>query len=159
MKPDLTKGELLIGDVLVTPNVNEDALFNSDVFKTSDEKGSRFVIFDSINDTDINGQMFTVEAYFTKGKLYKIILKPTNLEMPNPGYPDEKYQAVRRAACDKWLIDAFGYKGEIKENERESSMKYSFDWGCIYSASTFWGRNEFSAGKIYIRVSEGCNHE
>lgn len=53
----------------------------------------------------VEGYTFTAEIIFIDKHINKIQLIPVNLEMEDPGYPDEKYQQEKKEGCKFFFKD------------------------------------------------------
>ena len=98
------------------------------------------------NEALVDNQKFRCKFVLYNGKVESIMLLPVNLNMPDPGYPEEAYQTEKRAVCDAWLTKELGNP----DYRDDSATMYEFNWGRICAISYLGGRNEFAGGFIEI---------
>ena len=94
----------------------------------------------------VDGYTFNIKIIFIDKQIDKIQLTPVNLEMKDPGYPDEKYQDEKKKVADSFLRVNLGNP----QKENEAVLYYEFDWGSVSSVAFLSGRNEYTGGFIEI---------
>lgn len=138
---DLSKGQLQIGDYLVTPEtIYEEAKNNlklregfiPDEYNEPSEKFSPSKIL-YVEDT-IDGQDYRIQVNFYCDILKSIKLVPINLERENPGYPDDDYfnycaQIIDEKLLSKQLAD---YTPQVISKERAWGKVYDLEFGQIH---------------------------
>lgn len=143
----LKKGIISIGNFEIGANTTIDDFITCQDFDChcdSDSDHNTAVAY--CNETSIDNQIFRCKFVLYNGKVESITLLPVNLSMPDPGYPEETYQAEKRAVCDAWLAKELGNP----DYHDDSVTIYEFDWGRICAISYLGGRNEFTGGFIEI---------
>lgn len=126
--------DMSIDEVLGNPNFQSYANSNSPVNIFTSEQAN------------VDGYTFNVKIFFMNKRLDRIQLVPVNLEMKDPGYPDEKYQAEKKKVAESFLRSKLGEP--VKESE--AVLCYEFPWGKVSSISFLSGRNEYTGGFIEI---------
>ncbi len=123
-----------------------DEVLGSSEFISYMNNGGPITIF-TAEQVAVGGYTFNAKIIFINRRIDKIQLIPVNLEMDDPGYPDEKYQEEKKKVTDSFLRENLG--NPLKENE--AVLYYEFDWGSVSSIAFLSGRNEYTGG--YIEIS------
>lgn len=140
---NLSLGEIELNGVIFDKKTNIDELMGNPKFSAYVNNSSPIGILTS-KQVSVDGYTFDIKIFFINKRINKIQLTPVNLEMRDPGYPDEKYQEEKKKVADSFLQEKLGVP--LKENE--AVHYYEFDWGSISSVAFLSGRNEYTGGFI-----------
>lgn len=138
-------GKIELNDISFGNDTSIDEVLGNSKFHSYVNNNGSVDIFTAEHVT-VDGYTFNVKIIYINKRIDKIQLIPVNLEMKDPGYPDEKYQEEKKRVSDSFLKKKLG--DPLKENE--AVLYYEFDWGSISSVAFFSGRNEYTGGFIEI---------
>lgn len=140
---NLGLGKIALNDISFGMDTSMDEVLGNSKFHSY--VNSRVGIFTS-KQVVVEGYTFNAKIVFIDKHINEIQLIPVNLEMEDPGYPDEKYQQEKKKVADSFLRTNLGKP--LKENE--AVLYYEFDWGNISSVAFLSGRNEYTGGFVEI---------
>lgn len=142
---NLKLGEIKVNEVLLKRDTTMEEINNNPIFQSYDSNDDETALF-TIEQATVDGYTFFVDIYFVDKQLDNIRMEPLNLEMKDPGYPDEKYQNEKKKVCDEFLRKHLG--NPLKESK--AVLCYSFDWGSAYSVTYLRGQDAYMGGFIEI---------
>lgn len=140
---NLSLGEIELNDISFGMDTSMDEVLGNSQFHSY--VNGRVGIFTS-ELVEVEGYTFHAKIIFIDKHINKIQLIPVNLEMEDPGYPDEKYQQEKKKVTDSFLLANLGKP--LKETE--AVLYYGFGWGNISSVAFLSGRNEYTGGFVEI---------
>ena len=88
-------GELEINGVLFGRNTGIDEVINNPRFKSYVNNDGSFRSF-TAEHVNVDEYEFNIRILFINNQIAKIELVPINLEIEDPGYPDENYQLTKK---------------------------------------------------------------
>ena len=142
-------GELEINGVLFGRNTGIDEVINNPRFKSYVNNDGSFRSF-TAEHVNVDEYEFNIRILFINNQIAKIELVPINLEIEDPGYPDENYQLTKKKMADSFLRKYLGNPPK----EREDVLLYEFDWGTVSSVIFLSGRNEYTGGFIVFSYNQ-----
>lgn len=140
---NITLGKIELNDISFGNDTSIDEVLGNSKFHSYENNG--VCIFTS-EQVEVDGYSFNIKIIFINKQIDKIQLTPVNLEMKDPGYPDEKYQAEKKKISDAFLRTNIGEP----QKENEAVLYYEFEWGSVSSIAFLSGRNEYSGGFVEI---------
>ena len=140
---NLKLGEIELNGILLKSDTTMNEVNNT--FQSYDSNDDEMALFSA--QATVDGYTFFVDIYFVDKQLDNIRMEPVNLEMKDPGYPDEKYQNEKKKVCDEFLRKHLG--NPLKESK--AVLCYSFDWGSAYSVTYLRGQDAYMGGFIEIK--------
>ena len=138
-------GEIELNGISFGNDTSIDEVLGSSKFQSHINKDG-LICISRAKQVAVDGYTFNIKIVFKNKRLDKIELDPVNLEMKDPGYPDEKYQEEKKKVADSYLRENLG----DPPDESEAVLYYEFDWGSVASVAFLSGRNEYTGGFIVI---------
>ena len=142
---NLKLGEIELNGILFSNDTSIDEVFANSKFISHFGKKGSISIFKS-EQVIVDGYKFNIKIVFINDQLDSIRLTPVNLEMKDPGYPDEKYQNEKKKVCDAFLQKHLGEPLE----KTKTVLYHEYNWGSVCSIIFLSGRNEYTGGFVEI---------
>ena len=144
-KMNLKLGEIKVNGFLLKSDTTIEEMLGNSKFRSYISDSRPFAIF-SAEYVIIDGCTFNIRIYFSNNRIDEIRLTPVNLEMKDPGYPDEQYQNEKKKVCDAFLRKHIGEPLE----KTKTVLCYEYNWGSVCSIIFLSGRNEYTGGFVEI---------
>ena len=92
---NISSGKIELNGISFGSDTSVDELIGNPQFRSYINNGGPVNIFTS-QQVAVDRYTFNIKIFFINKRLDKIQLTPANLEMKDPGYPDEDYQREKR---------------------------------------------------------------